>query len=78
MMMRIKRMLIWPICLIFLLSLTLSGSGQVLCVGEDGQIKIETYCLPCCDDVEEACGLDLPEDLHDDHNGCADRENRSC
>ena len=65
-------MLIWPICLIFLLSLILFGNGQVLCVGEDGHIEIETYCLPCCGEAEDTCELDLPEDLHDEHNGCSD------
>ena len=46
------------------------GNADVLCIGEDGHIEIETNCLPCCNNIETSCEINVEEDLHDEHVGC--------
>jgi hypothetical protein len=48
------------------------GTGQVLCVDDNGYIEIKTYCLPCCTEIEETCEPKFPEDHHDQHTDCFD------
>ena len=46
------------------------GNADVLCIGEDGHIEIETNCLPCCNEIETSCEINVEEDLHDEHEDC--------
>jgi hypothetical protein len=61
----------WPICIFFMLGLVFAGSGQVLCIGDNGHIEIETYCLPSCGEAEKSCEIDLPEEPHNEHSECS-------
>ena len=64
-----KKIIAWSLCLVFLTGITFAGNGNVLCIGNDGHIKVETICLPCCGE-EEVCKFEVTEDIHDEHNDC--------
>ena len=71
MLINVERKMTWMICAIFIFGLAVMGTGQVLCVGDDGHMEIETYCMPCCGDADESCQYNLPEDHHGEHNECS-------
>ncbi len=54
------------------------GAAQVLCIGEDGHVEIESLRFDCCDDVIESAPrsgeqLEAPDNAHTDHCGvCID------
>jgi hypothetical protein len=71
----IKKITSWFIGCIFLVGLTFVWNGNVLCIGEDGHIEIETNCIPCCSDTDKACKEELcitdeSENHHEEHNDC--------
>ena len=67
---RIQKTIAWPMCLIFLVGLTFSVTGYVLCIGDDGHTRFKTICLPCCSDAEEVCDVDVSDDISDEHSNC--------
>jgi hypothetical protein len=74
---RNRKIIVWPLGLLFFIGLAVSGQGQILCIGGDGHIEFELYCLPCCGEVEETCQIEPPDDLHNKHSecsGCSDLE----
>ena len=66
----VHRIFVWPLSILLLIGFFQIGSGDVLCVGEDGHIEIETECLPCCNEAEAVCGLSEQGDIHDEHDDC--------
>lgn len=66
----IKRSLTWPLCLLFVAGLVLGGNGSVLCVGDDGLLKVEPVCQPCSTELGEACDLEVADSGHDHQDYC--------
>lgn len=62
--------------LIFILvELTFGNFGEILCIGEDGHVKIESTCQPCCGEPDDFCstiGIDINHDHHDNCDNCSD------
>jgi len=71
MVLRITKIIAWPLCLIFLIGLTFSGYSDVLCISEDGQMELETLSLPCCDETGDFCEYNTSEEQHNKHNNCS-------
>lgn len=67
----ICNILTWPLCLLFISGLALTGHG-VLCLGDDGRLKVESACPPCCGMPEIECVLMDAEFGQNHHNNCAD------
>lgn len=42
----------------------------MLCIGDDGHIKFKTSFLPCCNDAEEVCNVEVSDDVPDEHSNC--------
>ncbi len=68
---QIKKIITSLMNLIFLVGIIFAGNSNVLCIGNDGNIKVETICLPCCGETE-ICKFDVTEDIHDEHSDCND------
>lgn len=72
---RPQKIIIWPMCLIFLIGITFAGDRNVLCIGDNGLVKFEALCLPCCGEAEKTGEADLPGKLHnesDEYSNCSD------
>ena len=67
---RIQKILAWPICLILLVGIIAAGNNYVLCINNDGDVKFETLCLPCCGEAENSCEVKLPNELQDELGDC--------
>ena len=67
----IRTYLTGPLCLLFVAGLILGGNGSVLCVGDDGFLKVEPVCQPCVSDSGEICKLSQPDAGHDHQDECA-------
>ena len=65
-----KTYLIWPLCLLFVAGLTIGGNGSVVCVGDDGLVKVESVCEPCVDEAGEACRVEQVDVEHDHQDEC--------
>lgn len=54
------------------------GAAQVLCIGEDGHVEVESLAVDCCENVDVSGPrgdqqLDAPDEAHTDHCGvCID------
>ncbi len=68
----IRKYLASALCLHFLTALTFSGFGSVLCLGVNGQIKVESVHQPCCNDAETDCFSEPIGSDHDHHADCTD------
>ena len=67
----------WQMCLLILtlVGLTYSSFGDVLCIGEDGHIEIESTCQPCCGEPNDFCSTlesDAKHNHHDECDNCSD------
>ncbi|NIR67859.1 MAG: hypothetical protein GWO10_29790 [candidate division Zixibacteria bacterium] len=69
--MRNQKIVIWPVCLIFLFGLFFVGNGAVLCIGDDGHIEFETFCIPGCDEANEISEIDFFIGLQSEHIDCS-------
>lgn len=67
----LRKIIVWPMCLIFLIGMIFAGNSKVLCIGDNGHIKFETFYLPCCGEAEEICEINIPDDLHTEHSHCS-------
>jgi hypothetical protein len=57
------------VCLLFLTGIGISSLASVVCIGDDGHIKMEALCQPCCAESESEC--DSEEDQSEsEHHGC--------
>jgi hypothetical protein len=68
---RLRKITAWPLCLAFLFGAMLSANGEVLCLGDNGHFELETYCPPCCNESEDSCEAEIPDDQHSEHNDCS-------
>jgi hypothetical protein len=66
-----QKIVAWPVCLIFLFGLFFVGNGAVLCIGDDGHIEFETFCIPGCDETKEVSETELSVDLKVEHIDCS-------
>lgn len=62
----LRKIIVWPMCLIFLIGMIFAGDSNVLCIGDNGHIKFETFCLPCCDEA------DVPGEIQNEPGDCSD------
>ena len=71
-MVSLKKLMVWPLCLLLGFSLYLSGSGDVLCFGDSGHVEIEAVHLHSCCDSEHSTSV--PASDHPDHDcaSCSD------
>ncbi|MCP4582227.1 MAG: hypothetical protein GY839_11480 [candidate division Zixibacteria bacterium] len=60
----------WSMCLIFIVGLSLSGTGYVLCIGDNGHIEFETSCMNCRGEAAEICKVNVSDDAQCDHSDC--------
>ncbi|MFH1688266.1 MAG: hypothetical protein ABIE70_12195 [bacterium] len=69
----LRRCLVVPVILAVVGALVFGGTGHVLCVSDDGQVKIELACTPG-DDCGGGCpeAEDEPCPDHDDCGDCSD------
>jgi len=72
----LQKIIVLPICLIFLIGTIFTGNSSVLCFGDTGQIKFEIACLPGCGEIEQpdesAGSCELDEVPHSGCSGCSD------
>lgn len=66
----IHKSIVCPLTIIILIGFFQIGEANVLCIGEDGHIEIESNCLPCCNDIETTCETDTQADNHEEHDDC--------
>ena len=74
---RLLKILAWPICLIFLIGIIFAGNNNILCMGDNGSVLVETFCPPCCDQAEKTCKGNMPDELHNEpceYSNCSDVE----
>ena len=68
---KLQKILVWPICLIFLIGIVLAGNYNVLCIDDKGYGKFETFCIPCCDETEKNCESVHAKESHDESDACS-------
>lgn len=68
----IKKAIAWSLCLFFLIGVTISGYSDVLCIREDGGVKIESICQPCYIERDACCFLAVSAKVHDHQDDCDD------
>lgn len=54
----------------FMLGAFLSSFAAVLCVGDNGQAKLETFCKPCCTDSGKTSSAGMISEERQDHDSC--------
>ncbi len=59
-----------PICLLFIVGLTFSSFGDILCVSDSGHIKVESICNPGCDEIISPCFSNKTDFGHEHHDSC--------
>jgi len=64
-----NRYLTWLVCLIFSSGIGINSITGVVCVGDDGHVKYESLCQPCCSGSATDCTLDEKQG-EPDHHGC--------
>lgn len=69
---QLRKIAILPLCLLLITGLILNSFGDVLCIGEDGQVKVESLCQPCCSGDDDICLIN--EDENENHDDCYDCE----
>lgn len=71
-MVSLKKLMVWPLCLLLGFSLYLSGSCEVLCFGDSGHVEIETVHLHSC--CASELSTSVPTTNYPDHEcaGCSD------
>ena len=69
---QICKIIVWPLSLILFVGFLFVGHNDILCIGEDGRMKFETECLPCCNETEDICNIKTLHDFHDEHEDSSD------
>ena len=67
---KISRFTSWQTCFLLLAGLTFGSFGEVLCIGDDGHVEIESACQPCCGKTGESCQVSLSTSSHEHHDSC--------
>jgi hypothetical protein len=65
-----NRYLTSMVCLVFSLGIGISSLASVVCIGDDGHVKMEVVCQPCCSEPVSQCSLDESESETDHHDCC--------
>jgi len=60
------------LCLLLTAGITLGSFGGVICLGENGHVKIESICSPDCNDSDQTCATDPAGEGADHHDDCVD------
>ncbi len=61
--------MVWSLCLLLGFSLYVSGSGEVLCFGDQGHVMIEpTHLQSCCESEHSSPASSLQLDGHHQHD----------
>lgn len=68
----IKKAIARALCLFFLIGVTISGYSDVLCISDDGRVKIESICQPCYIEKDACCYLAASANVHDHQDDCDD------
>ncbi|MBU8933178.1 MAG: hypothetical protein KOO62_04145 [candidate division Zixibacteria bacterium] len=71
----LRKSITWPLCLLLGLSLYLSSFSQVLCIGDQGNIKIESALAQSCCETEcpsTVVAIKTESNHHHDCAGCSD------
>ena len=68
----IKKARAWALCLFFLIGVTISGYSDVLCISDDGCVKIESICQPGYGEKDDCCFLTASADVYDHQDDCGD------
>lgn len=64
----VYRITAWPLTLSFFIGIVFSGIGGMLCLGDNGYIKIEPMSQPSCSQSAEMCIFEVSYAPHDHHN----------
>ncbi len=59
-----------PAILFFIALFTFGSIGDVICIGDDGHLKVESSCQPCCSEIVDSILLITSTNLHDYHDNC--------
>ena len=57
--------------MVFMTGVSFSGYFDVLCIGDDGHLELETHCMSNCSDTEKNCENILPDDNNEEHSECS-------
>jgi len=58
------------LCLLIIAGITFGNLGGVICVGDNGHVKIESTCTPDCNDAEPAPLTGTADDSSEHHDDC--------
>ena len=67
---QMRRVAILPLCFLLATGLTLGSFGDVLCIGDDGHIKVESVCQPCCGEADDFYFLTVSDSGQNHHHEC--------
>ncbi len=65
---------VYSFSLFLLASFSISGYTDVICLGDNGHIELETICIPSCADSDQPSYIETPTNHHEDHAACSDVE----
>ena len=68
----ISKITTWSVALFFIAGIGISSLGDVLCISDNGHIKVESFCNPCCEETTINCQLLAVDIAHEHHDDCSD------
>ena len=66
----IRKIVVWPLCLLFVAGMVMGGYGSVICVNNGGQFSVELNCQTNCCNYAETCEVFSSNDQTDTHDHC--------
>lgn len=66
----VKKAITWTLSLFLIIGITSSGFSDVLCISDDGQIKLESICQPCDGESTDICLMATAANSHDHQDDC--------
>ena len=51
----VNKVIVWPISILLIFGFFQFGYGDEFCICDDGYIKVESICMPCCSVDVEPC-----------------------
>jgi hypothetical protein len=67
-----KKAVAWALCLFFLFGVTISRYSDVLCISDNGRVKIESICQPGYGEIVDCCFLATSTNAYDNQDDCDD------
>ncbi len=67
---KLRRTLTWTVCLAFAASIAGGVHDGVLCIAGDGEMKIESICLPGCPEEATECSSADSNAIEHRYDGC--------